>query len=124
VSSEAVGPAAGTSPSLDGRRFRVLANSSGGQVTDETEFVFSQDGRVIHARYGGGTIAVGFLAGVADGDTLEFRYVHVDRGGAIASGRSRDTIEVLPDGRLRLHERWQWESQEGGGMSVLEEVAG
>jgi hypothetical protein len=53
---------------------------------DETEFVFSQDGRVIHARYGGGTIAVGFLAGVADGDTLEFRYVHVDRGARSPAG--------------------------------------
>jgi hypothetical protein len=123
MGSEAVDPAARAPfPSLDGRRFRALANSPGGQVSADTEFVFSQDGRVVHARYGGGPIAVGFLVGVGDGHTIEFRYVHVDHDREISSGRSRDTVEVLPDGRLRLHERWEWESQDGGGTSVLEEI--
>jgi hypothetical protein len=121
--SEAVNPAAPASfPSLDGRRFRALANSRGGQVSGDTEFVFSQDGRVVHARYGGGAIVLGFLVGVADRDATEFRFVHVDRDGAISSGHSVDTIEVLPDGRLRLHEQWEWESQSGRGTSVLEEI--
>jgi hypothetical protein len=111
-----------TPPSLDGRRFRALANSPGGQVAAETEFVFAQEGHVVHARYRGGEITLGFLVGVAREDTIEFRYVHLDRAGAISSGRSVDTIEVLPDGRLRLHERWEWESRDGGGTSILEEV--
>jgi hypothetical protein len=113
-----------TPPSLDGRRFRALANSPGGQVTDETEFFFAQEGRLVHARYSGGTVALGFLVGVADADTIEFRYVHLDGEGAINSGHSVDTIEVLPDGRLRLHERWEWESKDGRGTSILEEVRG
>ena len=101
-----------------------MVNSPGGQVSPDTEFAFGQEGRVVHARYAGGGIALGFLVGVADGETIEFRYVHVDRQGAISSGHSIDTIEVLPDGRLRLHERWDWESQQGSGTSVLEEIAG
>ena len=91
-------------------------------MTTETEFVFGQEGRVVHARYGGGAIDVGFLVGIVDGATVEFRYVHVDREGTIASGHSTDTIEVLSDGRLRLHERWEWESKEGSGTSILEEI--
>jgi len=125
MSSEALRPEVRESfPSLDGRRFRALTNSAGGQVSGETEFVFGQDQDVVHARYSGGAISLGFLVGVVDGDTIDFRYVHIDRDGATSSGRSVDTIEVLPDGRLRLHERWEWESHDGGGTSVLEEVAG
>lgn len=33
-----------------------------------------------------------------------------------------DQIEVLDDGRMRLHEDWAWESRDGAGRSVLEEV--
>lgn len=51
-----------------------------------------------------------------------FRYVHLDCDGVIASGRSLDTVDVLPDGRLRLHECWQWESKEGSATSILEEM--
>ena len=123
MSSPGADPAARAPlPSLDGRRFRALENSPGGQVTGETEFVFRQEGRTVHARYGGGAIDVGFLVGIVKGGTVEFRYVHVDRDGTIASGHSTDTIEVLSDGRLRLHERWEWESKEGSGTSILEEI--
>jgi hypothetical protein len=111
-----------TMPSLNGRRLRLLANTPGGQVDAETEFVFTQEGRLIHARYRGGAIVLGFLVGVADAHAVEFRYVHVDREGAINSGHSVDTIEVLSDGRLRLHERWEWESKDGSGTSILEEA--
>jgi hypothetical protein len=41
----------------------------------------------------------------------------------LKSGFSVDTIEVVPDGRLRLHEQWEWESREGGGTSILVEVS-
>jgi len=109
-------------PSLDGRRFKAVENSSDGQVSGETQFVFSQEGRLVHAHYSGGTIDLGFLVGVASGGTVEFRYVHVDRAGLIASGHSIDTIDVLADGRLRLHERWKWDSKIGSGTSILEEI--
>ena len=109
-------------PSLEGRRFRAVENSAGGQVGGETEFVFSQAGRFVHACYSGGTIELGFLVGVASGERVEFRYAHVDHTGLIASGHSIDIIEVLADGRLRLHERWRWESKIGSGTSILEEI--
>jgi hypothetical protein len=123
MTSEAVDRAgrASSSPSLDGRRFRALTSSSRGQLSGETEFAFSQDGPILQARYGG-AIRLGFLLGLAAGDTIEFRYVRVDSDGSISSGHSVDTIEVLPDGRLRLHERWEWESRDGNGTSVLAEI--
>jgi hypothetical protein len=92
MTSEAVDPAgrASSSPSLDGRRFRALTSSSRGQVSGETEFAFSQDGPIVQARYGR-AIRLGFLLGLAAGDTIEFRYVRVDSDGSISSGHSVDT---------------------------------
>jgi len=42
--------------------------------------------------------------------------------GETASGRCSSQIDQLPDGRLRLHETWTWESREGTGTSVVEEI--
>jgi hypothetical protein len=42
--------------------------------------------------------------------------------GTTATGRCESRIEALADGRLRLHETWAWESQEGAGTSVVEEI--
>jgi hypothetical protein len=108
--------------SVEGRRFRALADSVGGQVTPQTEFEFKQESDLVWARYSGGSIRLGFLVGTARFEELAFRYVHVDVNGSTHSGRSVDRIEALADGRLRLHERWVWESEAGTGTSVLEEV--
>jgi len=40
----------------------------------------------------------------------------------VHGGRSDCEIGALPDGRLRLVERFQWESRDGSGTNVLEEV--
>jgi hypothetical protein len=42
--------------------------------------------------------------------------------GRTATGRCESRIEELPDGRLRLHETWAWDSQDGSGTSVVEEA--
>jgi hypothetical protein len=56
---------------------------------------------------------------------LNMRYSHVNRGGELMTGRCESTPEALLDGRLRLHERWQWTSGDGSrGESIVEEVRG
>lgn len=109
-------------PSLDGRRFRTAAEVPGGDVGVETLFEYSQDGELAHARYSGGAVVLGFLVGTRDGDNLHFRYAQLRADGTTATGRCSSRIEVLPDGRLRLHEQWSWESAEGSGTSVIEEI--
>ncbi len=52
-----------------------------------------------------------------------FRYVQLKQDGATSSGHCLSTVVDLTDGRVRLEERWEWESQEGSGTSVVEEVA-
>ena len=106
---------------MDGRVLRSPSAVPGGQVTAETEFRFRQSGDMIWGRYSGGGIRLGFLVGTSDGQTLRFRYTQLDGSGETASGSSVDRIEALPDGRVRLHETWAWDSRSGSGTSVLEE---
>jgi catechol 2,3-dioxygenase-like lactoylglutathione lyase family enzyme len=114
-------PAAVVGLSLHGRRFRTT-QAAGGDVTADTVFSYGQDGDLIWARYAGGAVRLGHLAGTRRADTLDFRYAHVTVAGETASGHCRSTIGSLADGRLSLHERWEWDSQPGSGASVLEEI--
>ena len=106
---------------LDGRTFRATA-TEGGDVGSETEFAFHEDDGLVWARYAGGSVRLGFLVGLREGEELFIRYAQVTADGGTATGHSEDRVEVLDDGRVRLHESWAWDSREGSGTSVLEEV--
>lgn len=110
--------------SYHGRRFRPVTTSENGEVSADTVFVYRQAGNVLSSEYGGASIEVGHLLGIVDHDgSLEFSYHQVSRGGELMTGRCRSTPEVLTDGRLRLHEEWQWTSGDlSSGRSVLEEI--
>jgi hypothetical protein len=64
----------------------------------------------------------GLLAAHEDRGTLVMRYLHADRFGVPKVGTCVSAIEVLPGGRLRLHERWTWNGQQESHLSVLDEV--
>ena len=107
---------------MDGRTLRPVAAVDGGEVGADTRFEFEQDGEIVHARYSGGSIRLGFLVGTNRGDELHFRYTQVNQDGETATGQSTDQIELLDDGRVRLHETWSWDSKTGEGTSELEEI--
>jgi hypothetical protein len=109
----------------DGRRFISIRNSTNGEVSGETLFDYHQVGQVVWATYSGGPVAFGTLiATVGPALELDMRYQHVNRAGQIMTGICHSVPETLPDGRLRLHETWQWTSGDlSKGRSVVEEVA-
>jgi hypothetical protein len=109
-------------PSLDGRWFRAVAAEGGGEVGPQTLFRYAQEDGDIWATYAGGAVRRGYLVGTRDGDRLDFRYVQLSESGATSSGHCTATLSRLPDGRLRLAESWRWESREGSGTSVVEEI--
>ncbi|GAA2300078.1 hypothetical protein GCM10010149_56340 [Nonomuraea roseoviolacea subsp. roseoviolacea] len=111
-----------TVPSLDGRRFRAVADVAGGEVGTETIFTYHQDGSEIWGTYAGGSVRRGFLVGTLDGDRVDFRYTQLNLAGETSSGHCVSRITVLADGRLRLDESWEWESRPGSGSSAVEEV--
>jgi hypothetical protein len=109
------------SPSLEGRSLVGVSNSGDGDVGSATVFRYHEDAGAVWADYAGGAVRRGYLVGTRDGDRLDFRYVHLDTDGGTASGHCTSRIEELPDGRVRLHETWSWESRDGAGESVVEE---
>lgn len=113
-----------TSINYDGRRFRSVANSPNGEVSGDTVFDYRQVGTVLSGTYSGGTIVAGQLLGtVADDGGIEMRYHHVGDDGELRAGRCTSTAQLLPDGRVRLHESWQWFSgDQSRGTSVVEEI--
>lgn len=110
--------------SYDNRTFRSIANSETGEVGSETGFRYHQDGNLVWAEYSGGEIVRGSLiARVLADDSLDMRYQHVNRKGELMTGVCRSVPEILPDGRLRLRETWQWTcGDHSSGESIVEEV--
>lgn len=109
-----------------GRRFVSVSNAAGGDVGCATTFEYHQDGDLVWAAYAGGAVRHGMLiARCAPDGTLDARYQHMTEAGELKTGLCRSTPEMLPDGRLRLHEAWRWTSGEGhSGQSVVEEIGG
>lgn len=108
----------------DGRIFRTVSNSTGGEVDPRTRFHYRQEGSIVWATYAGGAIVFGTLLARCDrAGNLDARYQHTVSEGGFRTGRCRSRPEMLADGRLRVHERWQWtEGAEGSGVSIIEEV--
>jgi hypothetical protein len=108
-----------------GRVFRSVANSEGGDVGGETTFYYHQHDGIVWATYAGGSVRFGTLVAKVDAlGNLDMRYQHVVTDGLFKSGRCYSRPERLLDGRIRLHERWQWtDGADGQGESIVEEVS-
>jgi hypothetical protein len=106
-----------------GRTFAGVSNTPNGQVSGETLFEYSQFGDILIASYSGGSIKNGHMTGLVNEDnSLHFTYHHIDINGQLRSGYCNSIPEMLTNGRIRLHERWEWTyGGEGRGESVVEE---
>ncbi len=104
--------------------FRSVSNTDNGEVTAETTFYYQQQDNIVTATYQGGPILSGnLIAKVDENGILEMRYQHLNQQLEFMTGRCISVPEVLENGKLRLHETWQWTSgDQSRGNSVIEEV--
>jgi len=107
----------------DNKVFRPVALSGNGEVSGETLFRYRQQEDIVTAEYSGGHIRYGHLVGLVRADgSIDMRYHQVNLEGALMTGICISVPELLPDGRLRLHETWEWTSGDRSkGHSMLEE---
>lgn len=107
----------------DGRVFKPVSNTENGETSSETVFLYKQVGHILTSTYAGGRIKQGHLIGLVDEDgNIDMRYHQVNDRNEIMTGMCRSTPEVMDNGRIRLHESWQWTSGDrSAGRSVLEE---
>jgi hypothetical protein len=113
-------------PNYDGKRFHSVSNSASGEVDGQTIFEYEQRGTIVSATYRGGRIAFGtLLATMTPDGSLDMRYQHMNDQGQLMTGVCQARLEILADGRYRLHEDWQWTcGARERGASITEEVRG
>ena len=109
---------------FNGKSFRSTANVANGEVDASTIFRYHQQDQIVWADYSGGKIIRGQMIGVVFPDErLEFRYQHVNETGELMTGICVSTPERLTDGRIQLHEEWQWTCHDfSTGKSIVEEI--
>ena len=103
--------------------FRPISNTENGETSNETVFHYKQEGTVLTSDYAGGKIIKGHLIGLVDKDgVIDMRYHQVNDSGELMTGICRSIPEILPSGKIRLHETWQWTSgDQSAGQSLIEE---
>lgn len=105
------------------RTFKPVSNSSNGETSSETIFHYKQNGNVLTAEYSGGKIVYGHLLGLVDNEgSIDMRYHQINLRGEMMTGICKSIPEILENGKIRLHEDWQWTSGDySRGQSIIEE---
>jgi hypothetical protein len=105
------------------KTFRPRQNSENGETSEDTVFHYKQQGQILTSDYSGGQIVKGHLIGLVDAQgNIEMRYHQINTKGELMTGICHSTPEILPSGKIRLYESWQWTSgDESKGSSILEE---
>ncbi|WP_281232569.1 n-acetylglutamate synthase [Flavobacterium gelatinilyticum] len=105
------------------KTFSPVSNTENGETSSETFFHYKQNGNILTSEYSGGQIVSGHLIGLVDNEgNIEMRYHQVNKKGELMTGICTSKPEILENGKIRLHETWQWTSGDlSKGNSVIEE---
>ncbi len=103
--------------------FRPIVNSENGETSNDTVFIYKQIGNILTSEYSGGKIINGHLIGVVDENgEIEMRYHQVNQKGELMTGICKSKPEILENGKIRLHETWEWTSgDKSKGQSIIQE---
>ena len=106
------------------RRFALKTTDTGDTAAiNGTLFVYTQQGDVVTCDYAGGSMKVGRMIDLVNADSsLTIRFEHIYNDGRMMSGKGNSRLELLPDGRLRLHETYTAFDASEQGRSVVEEL--
>jgi hypothetical protein len=106
------------------RRFKPISVSDNGEVSQETIFVYKQHGSILTSEYSGGDIIKGHIIGLVDEKgNINMRYQQISKKGVLMTGICHSKPVNTSNGKLQLHEYWQWTSgDKSKGESILEEV--
>ena len=106
------------------KKFKAVQNSSNGVVSNEMIFEYKQVGNIITCVYKGKLITIGHLIGTVDEKGgINMAYHQINSKGELMTGVCKSTPKVLKNGKIILHENWQWTSgDKSKGISILEEI--
>ena len=103
--------------------FRPITNTENGETSNETVFHYKQIGNILTSEYSGGKIINGHLIGLVDeSGNIDMRYHQVNDNGELMTGICKSPPKILENGKIRLHESWEWTSGDNSkGQSIIEE---
>lgn len=106
------------------RKFRAVSNSENGAVSAEMVFHYQQEGPILFCSYQGQNIQRGHLLGMVDDEgNINMNYHQINNAGQVLSGECFSRPEIMGNGKIRLHENWQWTCLDfSKGQSILEEL--
>ena len=104
--------------------FRPISNTENGETSSETIFHYKQIDHILTSEYSGGKIKLGHLIGLVDKDgNIEMRYHQINEREELMTGTCKSKPEILENGKIRLHESWEWASgDKSKGQSIIEEI--
>lgn len=113
-----------TAVDYNNRKFIGTVNYDDGDMTPETVFHYRQRRQAVWGTFEGGRVAFGTLvARLLEDGGLDMLWQYVTEDGRLVSGSCRSVLDILPDGRYRLHESWTAVGDgEYAGTSVIEEI--
>jgi hypothetical protein len=105
------------------KKFRTISNSENGETSNETLFHYKHIGNILTSEYSGGKIKQGHLIGLVDRfGNIEMRYHQINDKDELMTGICISKPEILENGKIRLHENWEWTSgDKSKGTSIIEE---
>lgn len=108
----------------NGKKFSPVSTTENGETSPETTFIYEQIGNILTSTYEGGKIIKGHLIGLVDErGNIEMHYHQVNTKNEIMTGVCKSRPEIMGNGKIRLHESWQWTSgDKSEGESIIEEI--
>ena len=105
-----------------GRRFKSVSTSQNSEA-EQVVFHYHQHANILTCSYSGGSVKAGHLIGLVSRDgSIDMVYHQVNDKGMLRTGKCHSKPEMLSDGRIRLHEKWQWSEDSEIGHTTLEEI--
>ncbi|MDN5210526.1 n-acetylglutamate synthase [Fulvivirgaceae bacterium BMA12] len=106
------------------KKFKPVSNTANGEISEQTIFHYKQSRNILTCDYQGGNIVKGHLIGLVDPDgNIDMRYHQINDKGQLMTGICKSRPELLPSGKIRLREDWQWTSgDKSKGNSIIEEI--
>lgn len=86
-----------------------MNSTDNGEISSETAFHYRQVDNILTSAYSGGKIKYEQLVGLVDDNgNIETRYHQINTAGEMMTGICRSKPEIIENGKIRLHEYWEW----------------
>ena len=104
--------------------FKAISFSHNSETSSDTLFHYRQDRDLLKGTYSGGGIRFGHLIGLVDErGNINMRYHQLTENGNLQTGVCKSRAEIDSNGKIILHENWNWTSGDfSSGSSVLKEI--